>query len=105
MYLDKIPNSRRKLLNLFFSLQAFIGKIFQLMWKIPHGSVANHPYTLTKDNSAQNSTLTTLQSPKSILDAICCRFLVFPRSFYRNKTGILHSNFVNEIPPELYTKA
>lgn len=48
MYLDKIPNSRRKLLNLFFSLQAFIGKIFQLMWFSPMALLQTIPTPLKK---------------------------------------------------------
>lgn len=90
----------RKFLTPFLSLQAFIGKISHLIWFSPLVRCKPTPKT-----SEQNSTLTTLPSQKSILAAICCRFLGFLRSFCSNTTGILHSSFLNKNPPELYTKA
>lgn len=46
MYLDKIPNSRRKLLNLFLCLQASVEKISQLIWFSPMALLQTIPTTL-----------------------------------------------------------
>lgn len=64
---------------------------------LPHGTLQTSP-----QSSGQSS---ELHSPKSISAAICCRFLGTAMSSCSNATGILHSNFQNENPPELYTKA